>query len=103
MGVYLEGMNKQNVTTTYLTTLELVTNDFKVQVLQNKNAVITGKTKLDDFVTDRRFEKDFKEIWIDRTRNFFGESITRLYDKPVVEILEHLKNAKLNKVKWGRK
>jgi hypothetical protein len=73
--------------------------DFIKNVLQKSETTkLTSKTKLINFCEDKRFEKEFKEMFLNRTQLFFGVSILKMYDDPILDIIQYLRDIKMKKL-----
>lgn len=85
------------------TLLEQITEDFKVQVLQNRLAKVKKDSMLSDFCSDQRFKKEFKDMFLERAYAFYGVSIRHLYDNNLNDILQFLRDNKMKKIKFNWK
>jgi hypothetical protein len=85
------------------TVLEQVQLAFIEKVLQlPRNTKINQKVTLNDFCTDKRFEKEFKEMFIYRTNTFFGVSIFKMYNEPIVKIVAYLRDSKMKSLYYNQ-
>jgi hypothetical protein len=79
-----------------VTVLDQIKEKFIVQVMQlPANTKISNHSKLENFYTDKRFAKEFKEMYLNKAQAAFGLSILKFYDKPIVEIIKQLRDSKM--------
>lgn len=85
-----------------LTTLkEAAVKLFFEQVLELKTIKFSKKTHLKDFSQDKRFEKEFVDMFADRCLTRMGFNIKNIKNKPLVEILDYLTIQLSNRSKFG--
>ena len=74
---------------------------FFEQVLGTKPKKLKPATMLSDFCPDKKFEKEFLRMYIDRAQRVFGVSLRNLQSKPMTEIFAFLVTKKKRDALYG--
>lgn len=85
----------------YTTFKEAATKMFFEQVLEAKNTKHTKTTALKDYSQDKRFEKEFVDMFADRCLSRLSINIKHIKNKPIVEIIDYLATQLSNRSKYG--
>lgn len=87
----------------YNTVSEAVESMFFEQVLCCPKKPITKTTHLSDFAPDKKFVKEYIQMYVDKSTRVFGVSIRNIQSKPLVEILKFLSARKLKDGIYGQR
>jgi hypothetical protein len=82
---------------------EAVIHMFFADVLSQPIKRFSKGAKLGDLAPDRKFEKEFVDMYVDRVQSVFGVSIKALKNKPVSDILKFLVLRKKDDAKYGKR
>jgi hypothetical protein len=87
----------------YASMEEAVLDMFLTQVVSQPKKKIKNSMMLKDFCPDKKFEKEFIGMYLDRVQTVFGVSIRNLQNKPMVEILAFLCERKRKDALYGNR
>ena len=84
------------------TVLDQVRSQFIEKVLQKpQGSKINKQARFEDFYSDKRFAKEFKEMFLLRVKMIFGVSIASIYDQPLSVVIQFLRDLKIKKLYYN--